>query len=186
VYENDWIAVVACAGILGALMVAKVFGFHEAMLLGRHVTATWSLLQALPVGLRTRFVLARFGPASGQPWQEFWNQLIREVKRRNGLALELACLEPHGQGERLCLSWASEAPPVEGPQWELQCRVPREGHELLVRASGSVFSRRSPALQDLLDLLTAFGQVAPLDMTEPPAVIPGRWTAPATPQRDAA
>jgi hypothetical protein len=131
-------------------------------------------------------VLARFGPASGQPWQEFWKQLIREVKRRNGVALELACVEPNSQCERLCLSWASEAPPVAGPQWELQCRVPREGQELLVRASGSVFSRRSPALQDLLDLLTAIGQAAPSDVTEPPAVLPGLWTAPATPRRDAA
>ena len=49
-------------GLLALLVFGRVFGFHEVVLLARHVQAAWLFLLSAPQALRWRFLLVRLVP----------------------------------------------------------------------------------------------------------------------------
>lgn len=175
VLGNDAIAVVGCSGVLVALISAQVFGFRETALLGRHVTAVWTQLAAVPRALRARFLLARFETSVEARWQEFWEQLVRRVERMEGESLEFASRDLQTNERLSYLTWSAEksearqrltAGPVSA-SWELTCTVPRgvrHQTRLAVRGRVAVHSQ-AKHLSELLELFTAFCAGVPLNAT---------------------
>lgn len=166
IYHNDLIAIALCGGLLALLVFSRVFGFHEIVLLARHVQAAWLFLLSVPQALRWRFLLARLVPNVAERRLECWKQMVKRVKRMHGLSLEFTCRQRSTRQVVAGLYWISENEPVtDSPEWELRHTVIRDdGLLATVVARGEMPGAAQPLrLNELLELFAAFSAHCPID-----------------------
>jgi UDP-GlcNAc:undecaprenyl-phosphate GlcNAc-1-phosphate transferase len=164
-YDSELIAVGVCGSVLSLLVLGRLFGFNEVILLSRHVQAVWDLLTRIPRTLQTRFVLVRLNPAKLTATQELWDRIVHQLEEMRGARVECV-LQNLVEGRPVAhLVWNSEQPAARGVhEWQLKYSVPR-GSELLVTMSAQGTLRRIDQhhhLDELLEMLSAFCTNCPL------------------------
>lgn len=158
-YDSELIAVGVCGSVLSLLVLGRVFGFNEVLLLSRHVQAVWDLLTRIPRTLQTRFVLVRMTPARLTATQELWDRIVHQLEGMHGARVECV-LQSLVEGRPVAhLMWNSEEPASRGMhEWQLRYSVPR-GTDLLITMTAQGTLRRIDQhhhLDDLLEMFSAF------------------------------
>lgn len=157
--RSDAVAVSACAVILLLLIVGRVFGYDETVLLFRSVRAATSLLFSSPKLFRTRLLLARLDKGGTATPAELWNTVCRQLHEADCRKVEavLSATRP----ENILAHVVSEDPsPIAAAAVEWQFRYAIEndaGERLQFIATGRDTTGDSTRrLIDRLPLVEAF------------------------------
>ncbi|MFM7161323.1 MAG: glycosyltransferase family 4 protein, partial [Planctomycetaceae bacterium] len=81
IVNSDLFALVAGLGLVLAVVVGRVFGFQETMLLARHLSVLWGLVRELPRQLRARLLAMRLVQATQADPQQLWSKTVRRARR---------------------------------------------------------------------------------------------------------
>jgi UDP-GlcNAc:undecaprenyl-phosphate/decaprenyl-phosphate GlcNAc-1-phosphate transferase len=175
--DNGLIAVVSAAALLSLLVVGRVFGFNETVLLLRHVQAVGSCLRRLPRELRARFVIVRLETSVAAGQLDLWHKVVGRTRFLPGVEVQFVCEHlPTGQ-ELVTLAWKS-APPADadGAQWRVSYAVPR-GEGILARAevrgmapAGELLPYHE--LAEMLAILCRNWPISAVELAEPMAAAP--------------
>jgi UDP-GlcNAc:undecaprenyl-phosphate GlcNAc-1-phosphate transferase len=134
IVNSDLFALVAGLGLVLAVVVGRVFGFHETMLLARHLSVLWGLVRELPRQLRARLLAMRLAQAAQADPQQLWSKTVRRARRLPVAELEYHWALTPQSSPRLTRRWlGAERELREGP-WDLEYR--------LQQSDGSVASCR--------------------------------------------
>jgi len=130
IVNSDLFALVAGGGLVLAVIVGRVFGVPETMLLARHLAVLVGLLGELPRQLRARLLAMRLASASSANPEQLWHKLVRRARRLPIDELEYSWSDPARPEARQTPLWSS--PPAGSPpgSWQIEYR--------LVQADGSL------------------------------------------------
>ena len=92
------------------LIAARLFGFNEAVLLGRHFQAIARFMKSVPRALRVRFVVVRLEGTVAAGQLDLWHKIMKRAKRLGGLEIEFACEHLPSGKTVTALSWNAPAP----------------------------------------------------------------------------
>lgn len=166
VFSNDLIALAVCGGVLTLLVLGRVFGFNEIVLLSLHMQAAWSFLTAIPHALRSRFLVLRATLSNPEKCIEFWNHMVRRAERAHGQTLDFTCVDTRSNEVVAQLNWESDTAPDAGAsRWELSYSVPHGPHHVtrIVATGLSTASAQPHRFNELLELFATFCPRWPLD-----------------------
>ncbi|MFN0056343.1 MAG: glycosyltransferase family 4 protein [Planctomycetales bacterium] len=174
-WNSDWLAVGTCLGLLTYLVLGRVFGFDETMLLARHVQAISGLIRGLSRALRGRLFAIRLEASVDSGRGDLWEKIVKRARRLPGVELTLTCEELSSGREVASRSWSSPSiPPESGTEWAVSYAVPREDG-LIVRAFARgqlpVAGSALP-FQELAEMLAALCRYWPIDAMHAPAAVP--------------
>jgi len=152
VFSNDLIAIGICLAVLAMLIAGRLFGFNEAVLLGRHFQAVGRFLKSAPRALRVKFVVVRLEGTVAAGQLDLWHKIMKRAKRLGGLEIEFACEHLPSGKIVTALTWSAPAiRDVESPIWQLNYAVPR-GSGMQTRIVASGVAKRSTGLAWLNEL----------------------------------
>jgi hypothetical protein len=176
-FENGLIATGTSAALLALLVVGRVFGFDETVLLLRHVQAVGNCLRRVPQELRTRFVIVRLTTSVVAGELDLWHKIVLRARRLPGVEIEFICEHLPTGRELVALEWTADPPPtVDGSLWCVSYAIPR-GDGVCARASArGVLPPGSEALpyHELAEMLAALCRNWPVGLVErsEPAALP--------------
>jgi UDP-GlcNAc:undecaprenyl-phosphate GlcNAc-1-phosphate transferase len=184
-FQNEWIAVGTCAVLLAFLIVSRVFGFDETMLLVRHMQAITDFFRGLPRALRARFVLVSLGESVAGGRLDVWHRIVRRARRLPGAELEFACVELATGREIVSLTWTAPATTSsETPNWSVAYSVPRSDRTVTRASARGYLGTTGDALPfaEIAELLSVLcrnwpihGAAAAEQIDDEPTMLPGPW-----------
>lgn len=177
VLENGLIAIGTSAALLALLVVGRVFGFDETVLLLRHVQAVGNCLRRVPRELRTRFVIVRLTTSVVAGQLDLWHKIVLRARRLPGVEIEFLCEHLPTGRELVALEWSANAlPAVDGSQWCVSYAIPRgDGVCARARARGVLPpGGESLPYHELAEMLAALCRNWPVGLAEraEPAALP--------------
>jgi UDP-GlcNAc:undecaprenyl-phosphate GlcNAc-1-phosphate transferase len=182
-FNDDRIAIVICLAILALLIAGRLFGFNEAVLLGRHFQAIGKFVRSAPRALRVRFVVVRLEETVAAGQLDLWHKIMKRAKRLGGLEIEFACEHIPTGKVVTALSWSAPAG-LDGnvPVWQFNYAVPR-GNGMQTRVVASGIARQAAGLawlNELSEMLVSLCDKWPVDESSaiaadepPPEAAPG-------------
>ena len=166
VFSNDLIAIAMCGGVLGLLILGRIFGFNEVALLTQHARGTWSFLVTVPHALRSKFLLVRLKPAAVAERKLFWSFIIRRCRRLSARSIRFHCTDARSGEVLNGLTWASDEPLTPGAAaWQLTYSVPRTETQIAsIVASGELTDASEPyRLNELIEIFSLFCGNCPVE-----------------------
>jgi UDP-GlcNAc:undecaprenyl-phosphate GlcNAc-1-phosphate transferase len=168
VLNDERIAIGICLAVLALLIAARLFGFNEAVLLGRHFQAVGKFLKTAPRALRVKFVVVRLEGTVAAGQLDLWHKIMKRAKRLGGLEIEFACEDVSSGKVLTALSWRQPAKrDLESPLWRLNYAVPR-GNGMQTRVEARGVAKRSLGLawlNELSEMLVSLCDNWPVDET---------------------
>ncbi len=151
---------VICAGVLGALVVGRIFGYQETALFYRHVQEVGALVVDTSSVLKTRFLLARIDRFDARQRLEIWQKVAQRVADMGGTSLEFHCTTAEGLPVGSDLAWTAEPTRTlpTGSVWQFAYSTPRENGWTASIAVEGITQTQVP-LQRLDDLFRLFARV---------------------------
>lgn len=167
---NDLVAVIACLGVVTAVVSAKLFGFHEASLVLRHLQVVHRVLNDAVDGFGAKITLVRHESTRSADCSALWSLMRDRVQAAGGVQLRLACEEAASGKTVLDLNWSDEASDLSGTPWQIQYSIPRDqGLCATLFASGYVpRDGDDQKVDQLLHLVASFCRSWPLPRTPVP------------------
>lgn len=165
-FQNDVLALSVCVGLLAMLIVGRVFGYNETVLIFRHIQVISTFFIDTSSLLRTRFLLARFNHEQTDRSNDYWSELTERVRQLGGSRLEFACRNQLSDTVVCQRTWSSDEPVADGAAvWEIHYERPREGNVLAtLSASGSSLVQGNPQpLVELFQVFDAMCQIWPIE-----------------------
>jgi UDP-GlcNAc:undecaprenyl-phosphate GlcNAc-1-phosphate transferase len=164
--NNDIIAFASCSAVLVLLIIARVFGYRETLLLYGHAQQAAGTLLGASEMLRARFALSRLAQVRPEHRAALWAEVKKRMLTAGGASLELLCRDARDKGPHYELHWTRDGDALpENRAWQLQLIVPRNDQR-----HAHVFARgcdgTEPSAQklgQLAALLTIFGHHWPLE-----------------------
>lgn len=149
-----------CGGVLGLLILGRVFGYYETSLFFQYLKQLGDVLIETSGVLQTRWMLARFGQLEPDQQPQLWDQLVFQAAKLKVQRLEYHCRGAEGDRQIAHLSWENPDADVvaEVPSWHVSYRVPR-GNQLVAMLEVQGQTDTSETLQRLDDLLFLFGKI---------------------------
>ena len=157
--QNDWIAISLCAAILVPLIVWRVFGYNETLLVLQHVRIFHSLVADLNRALRARLLLARWSNLSDRESEELWNEICHRVAGMGGNSLECVCHDQQSHEQLGQIEWrVDDQISISDTCWQFQYSTTNPNViTTTLTASGASSERlRAHRLDDLFDIFNAF------------------------------
>lgn len=182
IVNSDLFALVTGAGLVLAVVVGRVFGFHETMLLARHLAVLGGLVGELPRQLRARLLALRLAQGTQADPQHLWSKIIRRLKRLPVVELEYFWHDPAQPHAAQIRRWAAESPNPNVETWQVEYRLQQaDGSTASCRVRGAGREAGLASIQaELPELLRALCSVPgaawpPMpdlagDLATPPAV----------------
>ena len=170
--ESEPVGLAICAGVLGLLILGRVFGYHETSLVFRHLQELGDLLVDTSGVLRTRLLLARLDSLEPKQRAQLWDDVVQRVAQMRATRLEYVCRVEAQDRITTRLSWENiDSEPASGnAQWQIAYHIPREdGLTATLEASGTHSASQDPPLVDeLFRLFAKVGLVLPTQDALPP------------------
>ena len=127
ILQNDYVAVLLCVSLLASLVVARVFGHYEAVMLGRHIKAVGALSLDLLRISGSCVMMVRLQDHEVTNECSAWDMVCERIARQGIQSLELSCCDSDDQVIG-CLDWQCESShPDEIPDWVLNFSGQVEG-----------------------------------------------------------
>jgi UDP-GlcNAc:undecaprenyl-phosphate GlcNAc-1-phosphate transferase len=184
VIDSEVSAVGICGGVLGLLILGRVFGYHETSLLFQYLKQLGDVLVETSGVLQTRWMMARFEHLEPHQPSQLWDQLIEQAAKLKTHRLEYQCRSAGDDRIATQLRWDNPDAEVidDVPMWRVSYRVPRDQRlvaTLEVQGQADT-SEILPRVDDLLFLFTKICRNLPAAedaaIHEQPAVL--RFPAP--------
>lgn len=106
--NSEAIAVTVCAAVLVVLVIGRVFGYHEALLLWRHLRTIASWLRTASDDLRTQLILLRADSRTTSTVDELWVQLVDAAQRMQAESITVLRSENDSSRDTVWRSWQVE------------------------------------------------------------------------------
>lgn len=149
--RNDFIAVLLCFSLLASLVIGRVFGHYEAVMMVRHIKAICSLSYDLLRMSGSRVLMVRLQDREVTRDQNAWDMICARIASQGIHSLEFTCRNTDNELTG-CLQWKCETvQPGDVDDWVLHfsANVDTDTNSSLV-VSGS--SKRAEALRAANDL----------------------------------
>ncbi len=157
--QNDWIAVSLCAAILVPLIVGRVFGYNETVLVLQYVRIFHSLVADSNRALRARLLLARWDHLSDRESEELWSEVCDRVAAMGGNCLQCVCHDQQSQERLGQIEWrVDDQLSISGTRWQFQYSATGPNTITTTLTASGVSSERLRVhrLDDLFDIFNAF------------------------------
>ncbi len=119
IVRNDFVAVLLCLSLLGSLVVGRVFGHYEAVMLVRQIKAVGSLSLDLLRNSGSRVMMVRLQDHEVTNERNAWDMVCARIARQGIQSLELSCRDADNQLHG-ALNWRCETSnPDDVPDWVL-------------------------------------------------------------------
>jgi UDP-GlcNAc:undecaprenyl-phosphate/decaprenyl-phosphate GlcNAc-1-phosphate transferase len=158
-FQNDWLALELCLTLLALLIVGRVFGYNETVLIFRYIQSLSTLLAGTTGVLRTQRAVDRMARANGAEPIHYWKQITEHVEALGGIRLEFVCWNENDDDVICRLRWTSERhPPHDEPAWEFNYSVPgKHGLRATLSSNGNLHNQlKGRRLVDLFRLFDTF------------------------------
>lgn len=164
-FNNEWLAIGACAALLALLVITRVFGGYETDMLFLHVRAFSGLWADTCLAIRSRVLLAQLEGSEQPDWERCWEQVCHRVEAMGGLRLDYCCTRPGASTIVSQRNWPAEQKIVNGAGgWHFSVRVPRDkGVWVTVNASGDTATGGGAQIDELYRLFEGFCASWPID-----------------------
>jgi len=176
-YRVDLVSVATCASVLSLLIVSRVFGFEETLLLWHHMKEVTTAFMATTRSMRSRSLLARLRQFHPDQQNELWGEMCRRVAAFGGVSLELTCHRQQETDVISRLAWKLDTPEdAEVALWHFQYTVPRN-HELQICSAVSGYSRPGSRQrrEDLFRVIETFCDHWPIEGEFPKDAVEPAW-----------
>lgn len=176
-YHSDLLALALCMGLLGLLVVGRVFGNHETLLFLRLLRAV-SLTLADASGIfRTRLFQLRMGNDPHEQTGERWDHLIDSVRTMGGSHLEFVDANNESGKVFTRRTWtADEGRQVEprGADWQFRYSLPgADDRRTTLIASGQTRPQlKEQRWMDLFRIFESFCRNWRAEDTDGPVITP--------------
>ncbi|MFO0919546.1 MAG: MraY family glycosyltransferase [Planctomycetaceae bacterium] len=170
-FEQEVYSLLVCAGVLGLLISARVFGYQETSLVFRHLQELGDVLFETSGVLQTRFFLARLENFDADQRARLWDQLVTRVASMGVYRLDYRCRSTEEANHSFQLNWENIAEPVledDDSHWQVVYQGRRaDGQVAKLKATGKASpSGELPRVDDLLRLFAKVGLELPASAQE--------------------
>lgn len=163
-FEQDLIAVVMCVGVLALIVAGRVFGFHEMMLVFRHLEVFHTTIAGAARDLTVRRMVVHLEHAESVSVDSLWETVRCRVEDSGGTTLQIRGTTEADDEEILRLDWSSsEEPDLQSVRWRLRYTVPRDdGLNISFAVSGNQTSgKRKQSLDQIAQVIEACSRHLP-------------------------
>jgi UDP-GlcNAc:undecaprenyl-phosphate GlcNAc-1-phosphate transferase len=159
-----------CGGVLGLLILGRVFGYHETSLVFGRLKELGDLLIDATDVLRTRLLLARLEGLDASQRDRLWDLAVERAAQVKANRLDYQCRAAHDDRLTARLTWENAGGNAEenSPHWQVAYQVPR-GDGLIAVLAISGQTGEAPRVDELLRLFARISRELPVNNVEPPS-----------------
>ncbi len=125
-FEQHLITVAACVGVVTLVVAGRIFGFHELMLVFRHLDEIRATVSKATRDLSMRQIVIHLENDESVSQDILWESICEHVQRIGGSTLEMNCCSRFNDRSIFSQHWSRQAtdPQIPGA-WEIQFSFPR-------------------------------------------------------------
>lgn len=168
-FDNDLIAAFTCVSVFALVIASRLFGYHETLLVFRHVQALQELFLDSFGLMRTRFLLARAQDGDDQQRRQLWQEACQRLARMGFTSVEVTGSQPNGPRAEFQRRWEAATPSRDAvSKWGIRYEVMRDdGWLFSVSGEGLTLPEdRLPRADDLFRIFHGLCHHLPLEGDE--------------------
>lgn len=164
VYSQDLLAIVVCGGVIAVVVAARLFGFHEVVLVLRHFEILYATgLNALR-DLTVRRMLVHLEHDEQGSFDSRSDSVFSCVECVGGQTLDITCRSEQEDGDLFQRAWASESGlEQQTGHWHFRYLIPRDDGLLssFLVSGYRIPGAKAPRFDQLVQVFEAWGRHLP-------------------------